>query len=162
MRGAIRINPGTSEEIWLPNQILTAGQEAFLDMIATGATGIIAGGGNFYFGLCNVALSDSAVLTDIVGISEPTIGTNGYARATAARNGTGWPTIGNVNGEGRAQSAQFSFTGSGGSFDRSYDRVFMTNVASGTGTLLAITQPIETPVTIIDGQTVNMQYELWL
>ncbi len=156
MRGQFIITPPDGPKIIVPNTIVAEGAEEFLARIFQGAS--ITG---FYVGLCDQVPDNADVLADIA--SEPTIGTNGYARVNLAQNGTDWPTIATQDGESYIESKQLDFTGSGGSFDDSHTRLFICSVATGfAGTLYSYSAALATAYTVADGITWSAQYQLFL
>lgn len=163
LRGQFRIWdpkwPTRSLQI-VPNTVVDEGEEAFLKMMLQASNADVSAGGNFYAGLCSGSAADTLTLATLSG--EPTA-TNGYARQAIERNGTGWPTIGTVNGAFRGLSKQVTFAASGGDFSASYTRLFLCNVSSGTsGLLFAISGALSVAELITDGNSRAVQYELFL
>lgn len=157
MRGEYRhLNSG----LLIPNHVTDEGEAAFLKMIAQAAVADVAAGGNWYFGLMEDAHSEVLTLSDIVG--EPS-GAGGYARQAIVRDGVGFPTIGSNNGIAFAETDTIAFTAAGADFDEAVWRLFMCNVASGTaGLLFAISSPFDVALTILDTETHNFNYRLWM
>lgn len=143
------------------NFILDGGEESFLKMITQGDVTDIALGGNWYVGLCGSnTLTESSVLADI---SDEVGTSNGYARQALTRDLTGWPTVARVDPYFRALSATATFTASGGDFDATFTRPFLTNASAGTtGILYAVANPLLTPVLVLDTESFNLNYELYL
>lgn len=145
-------------EIVIPNTVVDNGEEQFLKAIFQNVFPI-AGGGNFYIGLCNQVPADLDVLGSIT--TEPNV-LNGYARKAITRDATGWPTIDQVNSDKRITSAQVTFTAAGGSFDKSFTRAFLCDVSSGsTGNLFAYSGALSQAITLADTQSFAMQYEFF-
>lgn len=146
--------------IVVPNTFLADGEQALLKMFLRADNTIVAGGGNFYIGLCGDAFSQSTTLSTLAG--EPSA-TNGYARQAIARNSTGWPTVDLVNGTGHARSAVCNFTATGGDFSTTIVRAFLCSAASGTsGTLFSVSAPMPVPFLVTQGVTLPVQYDLWM
>lgn len=143
----------------LKNTVVNEGEAAFLKMLMRDDQTIVAGGDNFYIGLCGQNFSETTTLATLVG--EPTT-TSGYARQPVARSTAGWPTQDSVNNIARIRSAVVNFTASGGDFSTSIYRCFICNVVSGTaGTLFAVSAELSTPKQIVDGETFPVQYDLY-
>lgn len=158
LRGQFRLWPGEKKELLIPNTIVDEGEEAFLKMLMQGDNTIVAAGGNFYLGLCPTTPAEAH---DLTSLSEPAAG--GYARQSVARNTTGFPTVDQVGGMFRAVSALVTFTATGADYDIAIDRAFLCNVSTGTaGILFAYSGALATPITLLDGETLPMQYELYL
>ena len=142
------------------NTIPDVGEEAFLKMLMRDDQTIVAGGANFYVGLCDQAPQETDILSDIT--TEPTT-TNGYARQPVIRSVVGWPTIQKVNGTTGLRSLALSFTASGGAFSGPFSRAFLCNVVSGTsGILFAYSGALSSPITLQDTQSFPMQFEFFL
>lgn len=148
-----------SEQI-INNMITDEGISAFLAMMLQAATSSVAAGANFYVGICgNTTPESDWTLADIAG--EPSA-TNGYFRQAVARSAVGWPTIGAVNTLLRAQTLDIVFAASGGDFSASLYRLFLCSAASGTtGTLFAVSQALTTPISITNGTSYTVKYELY-
>jgi len=96
--------------------------------------------------------------------SEPTIGVNGYARATEAA--TGW-TITAVGSEVYAESPNQVFTASGGIFDKAFVRFFMALVLEEPSTtftsyLVSYSSALAAAVTLLDTQSYTLKYRVYL
>lgn len=160
MRGAYILYPGTEWEMILPNTVVNQGELAFLKMCLQGDTSIIAGGANYYIGLCGDGQSETTTLSTLVG--EPTVA-NGYARQGIARNTTGWPLIDQVSGTARGRSATVTFSASGGDYNIAFTRFFLCSSASGTsGTLFSYSAPLPSAYLLKSGNTFPVAYELYL
>lgn len=160
MRGQFRLYPGEKREIVIPNTVVDTGERDFLKMMMQDNQAVVAGGANFYLGLCAETPGETDTLVDIT--TEPS-GAGGYAREGVARSGVGFPTIDQVNGVYRAVSQVVVFAASGADFDTAIDRCFLCSVASGTaGTLFAYSGALASLTTVLDGETLSMQYELFL
>lgn len=141
--------------------IVTEGEEALLKMIFQDDDTIVAGGGNWYLGLCEQVPVKGDTLSDIT--TEPT-SQGGYARIAIARNSTDFPTanIGQVGGETRILSLVKTFSAVGDDFSRTFDRAFICNVASGSaGILIAYTGQYSSPILLLDGNTQDVQFEFY-
>jgi len=146
--------------IILPNTVTNEGEAAFLKMLMRDDQTIVAGGGNFYLGLCGQTFTEASTLATLSG--EPTA-TNGYARQSIVRSAAGWPTQDTVNNTARIRSAVVNFSASGGNFSTSIWRAFICNVASGTsGILFAVSASLSTAQLVTDGQTFSLQYDFYL
>lgn len=145
--------------IILPNRVTDEGEQEYLKMIFQNVSQI-AGGGNFYVGLCNQTPAEGDGLTDI---STELAVTNGYSRKAITRNAAGWPTLTTINGHTVLRSGTVTFTASGGDFSASFTRAFLTDQASGTaGVLYAYSGALTVALTLLDGQSFQMQYETFL
>ena len=143
----------------LPNRVTDEGEQEYLKMIFQNVSAI-AGGGNFYVGLCDQTPAEADLLSDIS--TEPGA-TGGYARKAILRSAAGWPTLTVVNGHTVLRSATITFAASGAAFDAAISRAFLTDQASGTGgKLYAYTGPLSAALTVPDGQNFQMQYEVFL
>lgn len=138
----------------LPNFNPNEGEDAFLRMIFRGDNSIVAGGGNFYMGLCGNVSGETLTMTGITG--EPVTG--GYARQAITRDATGWPSIAVVNGHVRIQSDTVTWTAAGADIGP-FSRLFLTTTASGVGgKLLSVSAPLLTEYTIPNGQSLSLAY----
>lgn len=167
MRGQFRFSfnnehgiliPGS--EIVVPNTIPNEGEDEYLKMIMRADVSTVASGGNFYLGLCDQLPLETDQLADVT--SEPTIGTGGYARQIITRDAAGWPTLDRIDGVGVIRSTVETFTAAGADFDAAISRAFLCNVASGAGILLSYSGALTTPITVVDGSSINVQYEFFL
>ena len=150
----------TPREIRIPNIVTEEGELAFLKMIVQAHTGDVAPGADFFVGLCEQAPEDDDTLVSIT--TEPT-SAGGYAREALARTAGAWPSITKVGSATLAQSIAVTFTATGADFSRSFNRAFLTNVASGTsGLLLCYSGALPTPKTLLDTESISVKYELYL
>jgi len=146
-------------DLVIPNLVPLAGQEEFLKMLFRDDSAV-AGGGDFYVGLCDQTPASSDTLSDVT--SEPN-SDGGYARKSIARNSTGWPTITTVNGRKVIRSKTVTWTASGADFSADIARLFLTDQASGTtGVLYAFSGNLNAALTIVDGQSFSAQYEFFI
>lgn len=160
MRGQFRFYPGTSKEIVVPNLITDEGEESFLKQIGRADVTDVSAGGNWFLGLCQETPGETDTLSSIT--TEPT-SAGGYARQAFERDATGVPTIEQVNDAFRMISKTLTFAASGADFSRSIQRAFLCNVASGTaGILYAYSGLLPNALTILDGESLPTQYELFL
>lgn len=152
--------PGFAEPLVIPNLVTDQGEESFLKMIWRADVAEVASGGNWYLGLCEEVPGEADTLVSIT--TEPT-SAGGYARQPFTRDATGVPTIEQISDAYRALSAQVTFTATGADFSRTFQRLFVTNVLSGTaGRLFAYSGPLPDPVQILDGQSFVARYESYL
>lgn len=159
MRGQFILYPGEDREMILRNSVLNDGQEAFLGMIFNAS----ATYASFYCGLMGSAYEDTTTLADLVGVSEPTIGTNAYARMELARDATDWPEIAKVNGEWRVRSKLMTFQPVGGDFDKPVLRMFLASVGVGAaGKLFTVSGVAAAPITVTVAEPLPVIYELWM
>ncbi len=162
MRGIFRFFPGTPQELVVPNSIVDEGEETFLKQICRADTTDVPAGptGKYYVGLCGNTFDETTTLATLAG--EPS-STGGYARIAVERDATGWPTLSQVNGVWRAQSKTVTFAASGADFDTAIWRAFLCNVASGTaGRLFGVSGPLPAALTVLDGNSLPLTYELYL
>lgn len=160
MFGKFNIILPNRKPIILPNTVVDEGENAFLKMLMRDDQTIVAGGGNFYIGLCGNVFTEASTLATLAG--EPTA-TNGYARQAVARSSGGWPTQDSVNDIGRIRSAVVNFTASGGDFSTSIWRAFICSVSSGSsGVLFAVSAPLPSALLVASGQTLPVQYDFYL
>lgn len=152
---------GISQEIAMPNMVVSQGREQFLrGVCANEAMGLTGGPPTlFYLGLCDQAPALADTLVSI--ITEPSAA-GGYARKSIERNSTGWPTFDTVSGINRARSKILTFTASGANYSRAFSRAFLCSVASGTvGNLFAVSGALTVPVTLLNGESFQLRYELY-
>jgi len=73
-------------------------------------------------------------------LTEPTIGTNGYARVGVARSNVGWPTEGVSAGERFIETDWITFAASGGNFNQAIQRVALlgTNAYNAANPVYAL------------------------
>lgn len=140
------------EEI-IPNTVVTEGEQAFLDMMMRGATGVVAPSGAYFMGLMSDSIVRSLTLGTIPG--EPSA-TGGYARQAINRSPTGWPTAGLVNGIPYVQSLSQIFAATGVDYSIAVERAFIASVASGAGTLFSISAAFPAPITVTAGVTAGL------
>lgn len=160
MRGQFIFNPGTPQEIIVPNIITDEGELSFLKMIGRADVADVASGGDFFMGLCEEVPADDDTLASIT--TEPSAA-GGYARQAISRDAIGWPVIGAVGDANRLQSITANFAASGADFSRTFQRAFLCNVVSGTvGLLFAYSGLLPSPVTVLNGETHSAKYELYL
>lgn len=145
-------------DLIVPNRVTDEGLDEFLRMIMRNESEV-AGGGNFYVGLCNQTPTKADGLTDIT--SEPT-SQGGYARQAITRDAAGFPSLVEVNGHRGIRSAVITFTAASDDFSALVSRAFMTDQASGSsGVLYSYSGALTTPISILDGQSFGFQYTLW-
>ena len=146
-------------DIIMPNRVTDEGEQEFLKMIFQNVTEI-AGGANWYIGLCNQLPAEADILTSIS--TEPAV-SNGYAREALVRSAVGWPTLTVINGHTVMRSAAVTFTAAGGAFSAAFTRLFLTDQSSGTaGKLYAYSGALTAEITLADTQSFQAQYEVFL
>ncbi len=146
-------------DIIIPNLIPDGGKDEFYKMIFQDVTAI-AGGANWYIGLCDQTPAAANLLTDIT--TEPS-GAGGYSRKAVVRSAVGWPTISTINSRRAITSLAVTFTAAGADFSRVFSRMFLTDQSSGTaGKLYSISGPQTPAVLITDGASVQLQYRFYL
>lgn len=160
MRGQYIIRSKNLGKIIVPNRITAEGKDAFLKMLLRADATFVAGGGNFYVGLCNQVPDLADTLADLT--SEPS-SAGGYARLPITRDSAGWPDIEVVSEDTVLRSAVMNFAAAGADYSTAFSRLFLCNVLSGTsGILFSYSGPIATPLLITDGNSIDVQYELYL
>lgn len=112
LRGEFRFQSG----LVIPNNITTAGVRTLL---AAALRNTVP---TFCVGLCSAVYQPDLAVEDLI---EPTIATNGYARLAVARDSTGWPSDGEVNGEVFFESLPLVWQATGGPFDQPITRMFI-------------------------------------
>lgn len=146
-------------DIIMPNRVTDEGEEEYLKMLFRDVTEI-AGGANFYIGLCNQVPAEADLLP---GITTEPGAAGGYARKAVARSAAGFPTITVVNGHKVIRTATQTFTASGADFDTAFTRAFLTDQSSGTaGKLYAYSGALTTALTLLDGEAYAFQYETYI
>lgn len=161
MRGEYLIWDPTKNEspIVIPNLITNEGEVEFLKMIMQDVTAI-AGGANFYIGMLDETPTEALTLAGIT--TEPS-SAGGYSRKSVVRSAVGWPTVAAIGGHNCITSAAVTFAASGADFSRTFSRLFLTDQASGTaGKLYSISGPLVSPLLLVDGQSRNVQYRLYM
>lgn len=152
--GCFILNPGTPQEIRVPNTIVEDGADKILRSVCRGEATLPAA---FYMGLTNAAYEfDDADLDDIEA-GEP-VG-NGYARQVLTRNTTDWNAPSLENNAMRCVSKSVTFTASA-EWNVAWTRMFLANVASGAGNVFALSGALS-PQTVLAGAGPTLRYELW-
>lgn len=100
----------------IPNNITPAGCQLLL---AAALRNTVP---TFWVGLCSAVYEPDLGIEDLI---EPTIATNGYSRLAVARDITGWPSDGQVNGEVYFESLSLVWQAIGGPFDQPITRMFI-------------------------------------
>jgi len=125
-RGEFRFENG----LVIPNNITTTGVTT---LFAAALRNTVP---TFWVGLCSAVYAPDLQIEDIV---EPTLATNGYARLAVARDSTGWPSDGVVNGEVYFESLPLVWTAAGGPFDQPITRMFICGSQNGlTGPIFCL------------------------
>ena len=114
-----------------------------------------------------MALVDAAPDTElqIEDMTEPTIGTNGYARQAIERTTVGWPVVSQLNGEAFVETREFVFAADGGDFDQEVSRIaFVESETATDGDVIALSSAFPakiliTPATILADRT--FKYRLY-
>lgn len=146
-------------DIVLENRITDVGEIEFLFNIVRNAS-LVAGGGNYFFGLCNQIPNETDTLADIS--TEPTVAF-GYARQSITRDSIGWPVQEVINGHNLVRTKVMTFVASGGDFSVAFSRFFMTDQTSGlSGLLYGYSGALTVPLLLLDGESFTAQYELYL
>lgn len=123
IRGEFRFGNGRI----VPNNVTLTGRTEYLKMLFHGVDGTqVAGGGNFFVGLCQATPSEGLVLADLI---EPTPGISGYNRIAVTRDTIGWPNSGVDNGIPFVETADLVFAPNA-TLDNLITRVFLTPEAS--------------------------------
>lgn len=147
------------EPLVVPNLIPNDGETEFLKMIFQDVTAV-AGGADFYVGLCDQTPTEALLLGGIT--TEPS-SAGGYARLPLTRDATDWPTIAEVNGHTCITSVAVTFTATGADYSRTFSRFFLTSAASGgSGKLYSVSGPLVSPLLILDGASYAAKYRLYL
>lgn len=150
---------GRRKQLVIPNRVVDEGEEEFLKMIFQDVT-TIAGGANWYVGLCNQTPAETDTLASIS--TEPS-GAGGYARQALVRSNVGWPTIGVAGGHKYIESATVTFSASGADFSVAFTRFFLCSPASGTsGKLYSFSGALTAALLIADGQSYAAKYRLYM
>ncbi len=137
LRGEFRFESG----LIVPNNITIAGAGLILQS-AFRATPT-----NFHIGLCNAVFESDLT---IPAVDEPTLAVNGYSRLAVARDITGWPGDGVVNGESFVESLPLVWTPVGGAFDKPVTRMFICNTAAGlVGDVFCLSGSLPEEVTLL-------------
>lgn len=111
-----------------------------------------------YLGLCVGTFRDELQIEEM---TEPTIGVNGYARQAINMDITDWPTTGETNGEPYIESKQFTFTASGGDFDKGITRMFVSpESTSVTGDVYILGSPLENELVVTDSFSAKLRIYL--
>ena len=114
----------------VPNNITKFGAESILRGAMRGEAL------TFWVGLVDAA-PDADLL--IENVTEPTIGTNGYARQQLTQDATGWPTVGETNAEPYVETDWLTWTATGGDFDQATSRMMIvTSETDLTGDVFAL------------------------
>ena len=124
----------------LPNNITVVGIQTILDMAFRDDTA------DFWVGLCQGVYAPGLLIQDL---TEPTIGTNGYARQQITRDINGWPVDGLANNEPFLESDSLIWAASGGDFDEAITRMFICfSETATTGDVFALSASLPEELTI--------------
>jgi hypothetical protein len=136
-----------SDGLVIPNNVTIAGARMLL---AAALRNTVP---TFWVGLCSAVYEPDLAIEDVV---EPTIATNGYARLAVARDSTGWPGDGEVNGEVYFESLPLVWQATGGPFDQPVTRMFISATEAGlTGDIFALSAPLPDDL-VIDIDTLEV------
>lgn len=153
------LNTDREPDLILPNSVTDVGEQEYLKMIFQDVTEI-AGGANWYVGLCNQTPTEADILADIS--TEPTAA-GGYERQALVRSVVGWPTLDEVNGHTVIRSAEITFASLYDDFSASFTRLFLTDQATGTAGILYAYSGALTTARLIEADTSFVcQYEVYL
>jgi hypothetical protein len=153
--------PSFGPEAFLPNRFQKEGMQLFLEILFQGDdVSIPLAGGEFFVGLCgNAAVGVDATL---VSITDEVPEVNNYARIPLERNITDWPLIEEIGDQMRVVSKEMTWTATGGDFQSSFTRIFLTDVLTGTaGNLISLSQPMTVPFTVVEDADFPARYELY-
>jgi hypothetical protein len=124
----------------IPNNITTVGAQTVL---AAALRNTVP---SFWVGLCSAVYQPDLAIEDLI---EPTLATHGYVRQAVARDSTGWPSDGVVNGEVFFESLPLVWQATGGPFDQPITRMFICGTQSGlTGPVFCLSSAIPDDVVI--------------
>lgn len=123
----------------LPNNITPIGAEKILRMAMRDESFTL------FMGLCEGVYTPTMTLAEL---TEPTIGTNGYARQAMTRDNAGWPTIGVTNGEQYVESAPHIFVPTGSGFNQDISRMWISDGLTSSVVLMLGT-PLPAPIRLL-------------
>ncbi len=124
----------------IPNNITTFGAATIL---AAAMRNTVP---TFWVGLCDAVPDPDLQIEDL---TEPTIATNGYGRIQITRDDTGWPTVGETNGEPFIESDWLTWAATGGAFDEEIRRMFIAaSETDTTGDVFALSAALPALVEI--------------
>lgn len=86
----------------------------------------------------------------MLGMVEPTLGVNGYARVALPRSNVGWPTVSAEGTDAYIESQLATFTAAGGNFNQPIQRLALVGFSgySAGHPVLALSEPLPAAVTI--------------
>jgi len=123
----------------VPNNITTFGIQTILDMA------FLDTDSDLWVGLCSAIYAPDL---QIENLTEPTIGTNGYARQQITRDAAGWPGSGLTNLQPYVESDDLIWVPDGGAFDAAISRMFIClSETDTTGDVFAISGTLNEEVT---------------
>lgn len=161
LRGQYTIWMPNKEKIVVPNALVVDGFISLLKMLWQGDTSLIAGGGNFWVGLKDSIASPADTLATLTG--EPGAGDVNYTRKAVTRDSSGWPTVEVVNNNGHVRSLVVTFTALTSNWVTTVQRCFLCSISAGTGgKLFSESAPFPAGVLLAAGQSLPVQYDLWL
>jgi hypothetical protein len=106
----------------IPNNVTTVGAQTILGAALRNTVPVL------WVGLCSAVYAPDLRIEQL---SEPAIGTNGYARLPVTRDNVGWPNTGVVNGEVYFETLELIWAAAGGAFDTPVTRMFICGTQNG-------------------------------
>lgn len=142
----------------LPNNVSLAGAEAILAAAFQGAAQ------SWYAALVSGPPTLDMTSADL---TEPTIGTNGYARIEIAQSAVGWPVIAQQNNEMYVESDWLTWAAVGGDFNQAIQRLALLGTSTYTAgdDVLALSAPLPTEYIITPSTDLanrQFKYQLFL
>ena len=141
----------------LPNNVTNAGIVRLLGALFQTADYASTA---LYMGLCDGVYSPAMTISSI---TEPTSGTNGYARVNLPRASTTW-TQGNLSGEPYVECEPVVFAPTSTGFDQPITRAFISSNLTGEAVLM-LSSPLAIPVTLTPSTPLierTFKYRLYL
>jgi len=133
----------------IKNILHADGEEFILKVLFTGEEVIPA---NYFFGLdSRFTISRENDMSDVLG-NEPS--SNGYTRSVSSSSGSFNITLG-TGGAYESSSQILSFSASGGNWGP-VRNLFLTNTSGYSGSLIS-TVPLNSELTVMNGQTINLR-----
>lgn len=134
----------------IPNNISSAGAEMILKSAFQNESYTL------FAALVTGAPSKAMTLVDM---TEPTVGTNGYARIPILRNSTGWPTTGELNGEVYIETQDLVWVPAGGNFDELIQRLALVGGATPDPDepIFALSAPLADPLEMTPSLSIGLR-----
>ena len=151
---------GDEDKEWtvVENLLTNLGIEALLEklFLDDGTTILVA---NLFIGMLDEVVTKATLMAGIT--TEPTAA-GGYARQTISRTTATW-TIGQIGATGYryALSNAVTFAAVGANYSRAITRLFLASAITG-GTLISVGSPLSSPLQILNGESFQMRYRLFL